>query len=81
MIIFTTDLLTVSPWVERDLNHLLNMYLRADVVRYLTSAPRSLVDIESVRDLLEQWRGKSTDPRFGFWAGRRSDGVVVGQYY
>lgn len=75
---FATDRLTFRSWEESDLDRLLDMYSRPEVVRYLGTVPKVLTDIEDARNLVQRWRSQSADPRFGFWAAQRSDGLMVG---
>lgn len=78
MAAFTSDRLTYSGWDESDLDRFVDMYGRPDVVRYLVSVPEPVRDAARALEIINRWREIRADPRYGFWAARRPDGVVAG---
>ncbi|GAA1413398.1 GNAT family N-acetyltransferase [Kitasatospora putterlickiae] len=76
---FTTDRLTARLWEHGDAERAYDMYSRWEVARWLGAAPRALESPAEVPAMIDRWRGRSADPRYGVWAlERRDTGVVVG---
>ncbi|MEU6238870.1 GNAT family N-acetyltransferase [Kitasatospora sp. NPDC047058] len=77
--VLATDRLTVRHWTQDDHDRAFAIYSRWEVARWLGSTPRALAEPAEARAMVERWRLRSTDPRFGVWAVERQDsGTVVG---
>ncbi|MFJ1702385.1 GNAT family N-acetyltransferase [Kitasatospora sp. NPDC088346] len=77
--IFDTERLTVRLWTASDVDRAFDLYGRWEVARWLGSTPRALTDREQAQTLVERFRSRSADPRFGCWAVEvRDSGLVAG---
>ncbi|MEV6975606.1 GNAT family N-acetyltransferase [Kitasatospora sp. NPDC093806] len=77
--VFVTDRLTARLWDEADAERAYDLYARWEVMRWLGATPRALESPDEVPAMIERWRRRSADPRYGVWAlERRDTGVVVG---
>ncbi|MFB7615442.1 GNAT family N-acetyltransferase [Kitasatospora sp. NPDC056181] len=78
-IAFTTDRLTARLWEPHDEQRVYDIYSRWEVARWLGAEPRALASPDEAPALIERFRQRSADPRYGIWAlERRDTGVVVG---
>ncbi|MFE2172038.1 GNAT family N-acetyltransferase [Kitasatospora sp. NPDC059462] len=76
---FTTDRLIARLWEHTDAERAYDLYARWEVARWLGAAPRALESPAEVPAMIDRWRARSADPRYGVWAlERRDTGVVAG---
>ncbi|MFE7562816.1 GNAT family N-acetyltransferase [Kitasatospora sp. NPDC057500] len=76
---FTTARLTARLWEHTDAERVYDMYSRWEVAQWLGAAPRALESPAEVPAVIDRWRQRSADPRYGIWAlERRDTGVVAG---
>ncbi|MEW1909035.1 GNAT family N-acetyltransferase [Kitasatospora sp. NPDC085895] len=74
-----TERLVLRLWEAGDAARALDLYGRWEVARWLGAQPRVLADEAEALALVERFRGRSADPRFGVWAVERADtGMVAG---
>ncbi|GJF28780.1 acetyltransferase [Kitasatospora sp. NE20-6] len=74
-----TGRLVLRQWEAGDVARAFDLYRRWEVARWLGAAPRVLADEAEAAAMVERFRGRSADPRFGVWAVERLDtGVVAG---
>ncbi|MEV6207783.1 GNAT family N-acetyltransferase [Kitasatospora sp. NPDC051914] len=77
--VWRTERLVLRMWEPGDVARALDLYGRREVARWLGAAPRVLEGEAEAVALIERFRGRSADPRFGVWAVERRDtGVVAG---
>jgi RimJ/RimL family protein N-acetyltransferase len=82
--VFETERLAIRDWQPEDVDRMLDMYSRADVVRFLGSVPtpmtsRELADERIARALSRNTEQRAAGSPCGWWAvTARSGGVVVG---
>ncbi|MEV4612921.1 GNAT family N-acetyltransferase [Kitasatospora sp. NPDC049258] len=77
--IFETERLTVRQWTADDVDRAFDLYSRWEVARWLGSTPRALEARAEAEALVERFRGRGADPRFGCWAVQvRGTDVVAG---
>ncbi len=76
---FTTDRLTARLWEHSDAERAFDLYSRQEVAQWLGATPRAVESPAEVPAMIDRWRQRSTDPRYGVWAlERRDTGVLVG---
>lgn len=63
----TTDRLLLRPWADDDVDTVLDIYSRWDVVRYVGVPPRVLEHREEAAERVERWRAVD-DGTHGVWA-------------
>ncbi|MDH6127144.1 GNAT family N-acetyltransferase [Kitasatospora sp. GP82] len=74
----TTERLTIRRWRLEDRERAFDLYSRTEVTRWLGRS-RTLEQLSEADALIERFRARSADPRFGVWAVERRDtGVVAG---
>ncbi|MFD9125671.1 GNAT family N-acetyltransferase [Kitasatospora sp. NPDC059571] len=74
-----TERLVIRPWEGGDRDRALDLYGRWEVARWLGAAPRVLGSAAEAEALIERFRARSADPRYGVWAVEvRETGVVAG---
>ncbi|MFI2608249.1 GNAT family N-acetyltransferase [Kitasatospora sp. NPDC018619] len=79
--VLTTERLVLRRWTTSaaDQERAFDIYSRWEVARWLGRTPRALAEPGEARALIERWRTRSADPRYGVWAVERRDtGVVAG---
>jgi RimJ/RimL family protein N-acetyltransferase len=82
--VFETERLAIRDWQPEDVDRMLDMYSRADVVRFLGSVPtpmtsRELADERIARALSRNTEQRAAGSPCGWWAvTARSGGIVVG---
>ncbi|MER5640867.1 GNAT family N-acetyltransferase [Kitasatospora sp. NPDC002227] len=77
--VFETERLIVRQWAQSDLDRLLDLYSRWEVVRWLGAVPQQLATAADAEARLERIRQRSADPRYGVWALEvKETGVVAG---
>ncbi|MER8182493.1 GNAT family N-acetyltransferase [Kitasatospora sp. NPDC094015] len=78
-LVLETGRLTVRQWSAGDVDRAFDLYSRWEVARWLGSAPRALAARAEAEALVERFRGRGADPRFGCWAVQvRGTDVVAG---
>ncbi|MFJ3789386.1 GNAT family N-acetyltransferase [Kitasatospora sp. NPDC090091] len=78
-IAFTTDRLTARLWEPGDLDRAYELYSRWEVMRWLGAEPRALESRAEAAQLIERFRDRSADPRYGVWAlEQRETATVIG---
>lgn len=74
-----TERLTIRPWQAEDRDRAFDLYARWEVARWLGAAPRVLESPQEAAAVIERFRARSVDPRYGVWAVERRDtGEVAG---
>lgn len=63
----TTDRLLLRPWTDDDVDAVLDIYSRWDVMRYVGTAPRLLEHRDEAAERVERWRAVD-DGTHGVWA-------------
>lgn len=77
--LFTTERLTARLWQHADAERAFDTYSRWEVARWLGATPKALESPAEVPAVIDRWRQRSADPRYGIWALERKDtGVVAG---
>ncbi|MFE6750896.1 GNAT family N-acetyltransferase [Kitasatospora purpeofusca] len=77
--LFSTERLNARLWQQADAGRAFDTYSRWEVARWLGATPKALGSPAEVPAVIERWRRRSADPRYGIWALERKDtGVVVG---
>ncbi|KJK59669.1 GNAT family N-acetyltransferase [Saccharothrix sp. ST-888] len=76
--VLTTGRLAVRRWRAGDRERAFDLYSRTEVTRWLGRS-RTLEQLVEADALIERFRTRSADPRYGVWAVERRDtGVVAG---
>ncbi|KJY32298.1 GNAT family N-acetyltransferase [Streptomyces sp. NRRL S-495] len=76
---FSTERLTARLWQHSDAERAFDTYSRWEVARWLGATPKALESPAEAPAMIDRWRQRSADPRYGIWALERKDtGVVVG---
>ncbi|GAA2833655.1 GNAT family N-acetyltransferase [Kitasatospora paracochleata] len=77
--VFSTERLTVRQWEPADRDRAFDLYSRWEVARWLGREPRALESPAEADALVQRFRDRSADPRFGVWAVEvRATGTVAG---
>jgi hypothetical protein len=82
--VFETERLAIRDWQPEDVDRMLDMYSRADVVRFLGSVPTPMTSREMAAERVQRALRRNAEERAagspcGWWAvTTRSTGVVVG---
>ncbi|GAA1243407.1 GNAT family N-acetyltransferase [Kitasatospora nipponensis] len=77
--VLQTERLAIRLWAADDRARAFDLYRRWEVARWLGATPRAMEDEQEADALIERFRGRSADPRFGCWAVERLDtGVIAG---
>jgi RimJ/RimL family protein N-acetyltransferase len=82
--VYETERLAIRDWQPEDVDRLLDMYSRADVVRFLGSVPTPMASREMAAERVQRALRRNGEERAagspcGWWAvTTRSSGVVVG---
>ncbi|MGK4583830.1 GNAT family N-acetyltransferase [Kitasatospora sp. HPMI-4] len=76
--VLTTDRLTIRQWRAEDRERAFDLYSRTEVTGWLGRS-RTLAHLTEADALIERFRQRSADPRYGVWAVEcRDTGVVAG---
>ncbi|MEV0537344.1 GNAT family N-acetyltransferase [Kitasatospora sp. NPDC050463] len=75
--ILFTERLAVRQWTAADRDRAFSVYSCWEVAQWLGSTPRALEEPIEALHLIERFRLRSADPRFGVWALERRDGGAV----
>ena len=82
--VFETERLAIRDWQPDDVDRMLDMYSRADVVRFLGPVPTPMTSREMAAERVQRSLRRNAERRaagspYGWWAvTTRSSGVVVG---
>jgi RimJ/RimL family protein N-acetyltransferase len=82
--VFETERLAIRDWQPEDVDRMLDMYSRADVVRFLGSAPTPMTSREIAEERVQRALRRNGEERAagspcGWWAvASKASGAVVG---
>ncbi|MDF9877095.1 GNAT family N-acetyltransferase [Cellulosimicrobium cellulans] len=73
----TTSRLTLRPWTTGDVDAVLDIYSRWDVMRYIGTTPQVITTLDEASARVERWQA-ADDGTHGVWAVVPREGDLVG---
>ncbi|PWJ54617.1 Protein N-acetyltransferase, RimJ/RimL family [Quadrisphaera granulorum] len=73
----TTARLLLRPWIDDDVDFILDMYSRWEVQRFIGLTPRVMTERHEAEQRLQAWKAFE-DPVLGIWAVTTHDGARAG---